>query len=328
MNTKDFFRDSCSSLAKTSASFTFSDNDSDNSLSSDALFPDCDTYRYIEKLSETKYPVYLVSCNQTNNLYAIKLFYWDNDEPSSCYTRELRFAEFTNANIVRIVDHKEEQEIFDIDVDSLKVSYILMEYAQHGDFFDALITRRIPFNEVLIRTYFRQLISGMEVLHSKGAAHLDIKLENLLIGDDYTLKLTDFDLSYLPEDDRVTTRGTQYYRAPEIAQGTCEDPYAADIYSAAITLFVLKTGGRLTFTEAERLTKLEGGKVDWNKKCEKLGERSSFFSEEFKELFTMMTKPNPKERATIAEIKKSSWFNMEVYSQEQVESFMSEKFDF
>ena len=63
-----------------------------------------------------------------------------------------------------------------------------MEYAKHGDFFDALITHRVPFNETLIRTYFHQLIDAMDALHSKGAAHLDIKLENLLIGDDYTLK--------------------------------------------------------------------------------------------------------------------------------------------
>jgi len=258
MNIRDLNRDFFSSLASTSPSSVHSACiDDDDNIFSDALFPDCDHLHFVDKLSDAKFPVYLISCSKTDTLYAIKLFYWENDEPSRYYNQELRFAEFAHSNIIKIIDHKEEQELFDTDLDSIKVSYILMEYAKHGDFFNALITRRIPFDEVMVRTYFRQLIEGMEALHSKEAAHLDLKLENLLIGDDFTLKITDFDLSYMSEDGQVVTKGTKNYRAPEIIEGSCTDPYAADIYSAGVILYLLKTGGKIAFTEADGLASLK-----------------------------------------------------------------------
>ena len=322
-------------LTSSTASSTFSETEDEYSSFSDLLFPDCDYLHFIDKLSETKHPVYLVSCSRTNCLYAIKLFYWEHDEPSPCYTQELQFTKIAHSNVINIVDHKEEQDLFDNILDPIKASYILMDYMKHGDFLSALITRKILLNEVLARTYFRQLIEGIEALHSKGAAHLDLKLENLLIGDDYTLKLTDFDLSYVPGDSRIKSRGTKNYRAPEIMENKCTDPYAADIYSAGVILFLLKTGGKMAFTETEYLSgwsmaalKEIDPKLFWEKKSYVLGETESFFSEEFKELFTRMTKPKPKDRPTIAEIKKSSWYSIETYSQKQIEEFMSSQFRF
>ena len=329
MTTKNIEKELLSSLKSTSVSTSYSDEDS----YSDALFPDCDHLHFVKKLSEAKFPVYLVSCSKTDRLYAIKLFYWENDEPSPYFLREVRFAQFNHPNVIQIVDYKEEQELYDSDLDSTKVSYILMEYTQHGDFFDALVSYKIPFNEVLVRTYFHQLIEGVEALHAKGAAHLDLKLENLLMSHDYNLKLIDFDLSYMPEDIKVKTRGTKHFRAPEIAKNTCTNPYAADIYSAGIILFLMKTGGMVPYKEAENLKgmnmidlKETNPQLFWEKQCDFLGKRAIFFSEEFKDLFMRMTKSNPKERPTVAEIKKSSWYNMEICSQEELSEFMSNKF--
>ena len=73
----------------------------------------------------------------------------------------------------------------------------------------------------LARTYFRQLIDGLEYLHSQGVRHLDLKLENLLIGDDYQLKIIDFDLSYMSGDTQILTRGSKFYRAPELRASQC-----------------------------------------------------------------------------------------------------------
>ena len=149
MNIRDFNRDFFSSVASTSASLGHSAFiDDDDNLFSDTLFPDNNHLHFVDKLGDAKFPVYLVSCSKTDMLYVIKLFYWENDEPSRFYNQELRFAKFSHSNIIKVIDHKEEQELFDTDLDSVKVSYILMEYAKHGDFFDALVTRRILFDEI------------------------------------------------------------------------------------------------------------------------------------------------------------------------------------
>lgn len=70
-----------------------------------------------------------------------------------------------------------------------------MEYCQHGDLFDVL-KKTGKMDPQFAKHYFMQLLDGVEHLHSKaGVAHLDLKLENILIGDDFKLKLCDFGFS-------------------------------------------------------------------------------------------------------------------------------------
>jgi len=71
----------------------------------------------------------------------------------------------------------------------------------------------------LCRTFFHQLIDGIEYLHSQNLAHMDLKLENLVLGDDFKLKIIDFDLAISLTDeknDQYGGAGTKNYRAPEV----------------------------------------------------------------------------------------------------------------
>jgi len=242
------------------------------------LFPLCENFYLVKKLSDAKFPVYLVNYIPTGVQYALKVFPWEDSAPSSFFVNEVRFAQFCHPYIVSIVYYEYEQDAIPKD-SGTKISYLLMDYAKYGDFFDVLITDQIEFDEKLVRTYFHQLIEGLEILHRNGAAHLDLKLENLLMHEDFTLKLVDFDLSYLAEDGKVKTRGTKNFRAPEMFKGTCENPQAADIYSAGILLFLMKTSGLVPYQEddseageIEGLTKLnpkkilgETGRGSWEK---------------------------------------------------------------
>jgi len=318
-----------SSHKSTSASSTLSDD-----LNTHSLFPDSHRFSIVKKLSEAKYPVYLVRDNKIDQLYAMKLFpFEENDQPTPFFVHEVRFSKFNHPNIISIVDYKTEQETFDNDCP--KVSFILMEYAKYGDLFDALVTYKIPFNETLIRTYFHQLIAGLDVLHSKGAAHLDLKLENLLLDENYNLKLADFDLSYMPEDKFVTTRGTMHFRAPELLAGCCKNPQAADVYSLGIILFLLKTGGMIPYredgnTKGINMKELQETNPEkfWEKQCELLGKKSTFFSEEFKSMFVWMTQPEPEKRPTLMQIKNSRWYCNETCCEQELFMFMNGRFEF
>ena len=84
-------------------------------------------------------------------------------------------------------------------------------------------------------------------IHHNEIAHLDVSLENLLLTDDYNVKLCDFGLArrFDSEVDRI---GRPTYMAPEIidskAQGQSYDARFADMYSLGVCLFVLFTGYR------------------------------------------------------------------------------------
>eukprot|EP00330_Aristerostoma_sp_ATCC50986_P012058 CAMPEP_0114583374 /NCGR_PEP_ID=MMETSP0125-20121206/7120_1 /TAXON_ID=485358 ORGANISM="Aristerostoma sp., Strain ATCC 50986" /NCGR_SAMPLE_ID=MMETSP0125 /ASSEMBLY_ACC=CAM_ASM_000245 /LENGTH=138 /DNA_ID=CAMNT_0001776793 /DNA_START=372 /DNA_END=788 /DNA_ORIENTATION=+ len=114
-----------------------------------------------------------------------------------------------------------------------------MELAPYGTFIEILNSTPFSDDEKLVRTYFRQLIEGLEYLHNQNVAHCDLKLGNLLMGEQYKLKLLDFDGSYVKGDTKIYYLTTKNYRAPETIVKNCKDPYRADIYSAGIILFVM-----------------------------------------------------------------------------------------
>jgi len=57
--------------------------------------------------------------------------------------------------------------------------------APYGDLTSLMLSNKVISDEKLVRSMFHQLISGIEYLHSQSIAHLDLKLDNLMIGDDF-----------------------------------------------------------------------------------------------------------------------------------------------
>lgn len=261
----------------------------------------------------------------------MKVFQWENGAQSPSYRKEVRFGVMNHPNIISI-SYFQDKERFTYNHQHTTVSYALMEYAKYGDFLTASTKSMIPFHDKLLRTYFHQLIDGLEYLHSKGAAHLDIKPENLLIGDDYKLKIADFDLSYMQQDGQVCTRGTQNFRAPELFNFNCKDPQAADVYSAGIVLFFLKTRGTLPYSEEPTggvdlaVLKEDDPQMFWDTHCRWGDMDPTFFSKDFRSLFISMTKFDPSERATIQDIKESNWYQGSVYTSEELIDFLQGRF--
>ena len=287
----------------------------------------------LKLISKAKFPVYLVNSPAKNKLFALKVFGFENSEPHAYYRNEARFAVLNHPNIIKIA-YTEDETSMPIKGKDKQVSCILMEYAPHGDFFDFVKSFKDNLSEKLIRTYFRQLIEGIEYLHNNGVCHLDLKLENLLVGEDYQLKVADFDLSYMTGDTKVLTRGTRFYRAPELRASKCKNGPAADVYSAAILLFVLKSGGLIPHAEdnlyqgIDLFNLMNTNTEDFFKKhCTIQQKSSSFFDSNFKELFTSMIKLNPDKRASIKDIKNSRWYKGPVYTKEELKTKVKRVFN-
>ena len=75
-----------------------------------------------------------------------------------------------------------------------------MELGSYGCFHDRIADGLLLGRPRLAKTYFRQLIEGIEYLHSKDISHLNLSAEQLLIGEDYMLKIIDFSKAWKKSD--------------------------------------------------------------------------------------------------------------------------------
>lgn len=284
----------------------------------------------VKQLNKAKFPVYLVCSKVNNKNYAMKTFPHENGRPHTYYENEIRFANLNHDNVIRNYSFENERKtrtgVHTITNISLKV----MEYAPYGDFYDLTMKYGEVFDEKLVRSYFKQMIEGLEYLQQQSVAHLDLKLENLLIGEDFILKIADFDLSQFAGDSKIISHGTKFYRAPELSLKNCKDTFAADIYSAGIVLFTMKSHGVLPHAENNLISGVNfsqllhtGDPKFWKEHCKVQKKTEAFFDEDFKELFLAMTNPDPEKRATIQDIKKSKWYNGACCTPEEIKNRMN-----
>lgn len=281
-----------------------------------------DTLVIQKKIGQGKFTVYRVSCPAHNNTYALKVFPKHNFGIAQ-YQKEKLISKLNHPNIIKYIPIKCQTE---------KFFGLVTEYASHGDFFNPVVQGAL-YPEVMARTYFHQLIEGIEYTHSQGIAHLDLKLENLMFGSDFKLKIIDFDQAQSLKDNCITSGGTLCYRAPEVAKVECKDLAAADIYSAGVVLYTF-VAREYPFLEQEDSkntgmhyynTFEKNNDVFWKIKAEIQGENFSF-SQEFKELVNGMLNPNPEKRFTLKDIKESKWYNLDILDDETLETEMKARF--
>lgn len=89
----------------------------------------------------------------------------------------------------------------------------------------------------------RQLVSALKYMHGSGVVHRDVKLENILIDDDFNIKLADFGFSSYKNINCLDSFvGTRTYLAPEVKANVVYDGRKADVFSAGVVLFALANG--------------------------------------------------------------------------------------
>lgn len=105
-------------------------------------------------------------------------------------------------------------------------------------------TRLIPPDKAV--NYADQVLSALECLHKAGLVHRDIKPHNMMLAADDTIRICDFGMVKLDDEDPVPASamiiGTPYYTPPEQLSDPDNTDARADLYSTGILLYRMLTG--------------------------------------------------------------------------------------
>lgn len=235
---------------------------------------------------------------KTGAIYAIKAIdkkNKTNQEGRSYFKREIEIMyKVRHKNIVRLYTHFEDDHY----------CYFVMEYISKGNLFDIVEKQRNKcLDKKTVAMYMRDLLSAVYYLHNMDPPiiHRDIKLENVLLHEDGTIKLTDFGWSNYCFDDEVrdTFCGTPVYLAPEMLK-RLEHDHNVDLWCIGVMMFELITG-KLPFNTSSKVA-LEDSiirvKINW----------PTDIDVQARDLISRILKYQPKDRLQVEGIFKHTFF--------------------
>lgn len=208
--------------------------------------------------------------------------------------------------------------------------FIVMQYCPRGTIAD-LLHNLGPLSEPVARNLFAQTVDAIVYMHSIEMAHRDLKVENILLDQDFCPKLTDFSYSVhlatrqnsigknshgssslkqvknLPIRSPIklseTFCGTLPYLSPEMIRQNPYDSKKTDVWSLGVCLYVM-LNDRLPFpfNDIRLMVKKQLAK-DYKFKTH------NRFSDQLKDLLGLMLEPEVVKRLTSYEVSRHQWMS-------------------
>ncbi|CAM9305597.1 unnamed protein product, partial [Bubo scandiacus] len=160
---------------------------------------------------------------------------WVDDPDLGRVTQEIAvLLKLQHPSIIKVLDVFENEHFFQL----------VME--KHGSGLDlfTFIDNQPNLDEPLASYIFRQLVSAVGYLRCRNILHRDIKDENIVIAEDFTIKLVDFGSAAYLEPGKLfyTFCGTIEYCSPEVLYGKPYHGPELEMWSLGVTLYTLVLG--------------------------------------------------------------------------------------
>ncbi|KAI0311694.1 kinase-like domain-containing protein [Amylostereum chailletii] len=183
--------------------------------------------------------------------------------------------------------------------------YIATEFCPYGDAEQPLANAgRIPMSVVQI--WIAQTVLALEKLHSRGIVHHDIKPDNIFINENGDAVLADFGLVQRVVNSDPTLRcGTIRFFPPEVFTLSEYAPYPKDVWALGLTMFELMTGSIPFGNPNPTMEQAALAAIHEELSFRRAVDIRAAMAEDLVE--QMVTK-DPRQRATLAEIKAHPFF--------------------
>ncbi|HEU5226164.1 MAG TPA: serine/threonine-protein kinase [Ktedonobacteraceae bacterium] len=194
-----------------------------------------DRYRLMRLLGEGGFSqVYLAEDIYRGTAVAVKLLKFQSTrEEFQSFLNEARIFRLKHAHIIPVLD-------FGVETKS-SIPFIVMMYAPNGT-----LRQRHPRGSRLLPStiiqYVKEVAGALQYAHEENLIHRDVKPENMLVGQQMEVLLSDFGIATVSQSGRISmtqqtqvVQGTYYYMAPEQFYGkACR---ASDQYSLGIVAY-------------------------------------------------------------------------------------------
>src|SRR5829696_3562013 len=205
-------------------------------------------YKILEKLGEGgQGTVYKAVDSKLGRTLVIKVL------PAELTAREANLKRFEReARLASALDHPNICTIFDLN-EINGIHFIAMQYIEGRNVRQLVNGRPLELKSAL--SIAIQVADALAAAHSRGIIHRDIKAGNVMVTPTGQVKVLDFGLAKLLDEDAARTSGihhteiteigipygTATYAAPEQARGDRVDS-RADIFSTGVLLYEMLTG--------------------------------------------------------------------------------------
>ncbi|TPX77601.1 hypothetical protein CcCBS67573_g01137 [Chytriomyces confervae] len=199
-------------------------------------------------------------------------------------------------------------------------SYIglVLEYAPGGELFHYIMAQPSGhLAESEGRKFFAQLVAGVSYMHFMGIVHRDLKLENLLLGPDNNILISDFGFANTSSEHMATQCGSPSYAAPELVSNSDYVGVSVDIWSCGVILYGMLCG-YLPYDDDPSNPDSENIQRLYQYIRSTALTYPPYISNTARHLMSIMLVPNPQNRAKMSDVLSHTWLapESEILSQE------------